>query len=78
MNKTFAEIDIIDGKGKLPEKYLRAQFESAFQTTKRLAERTRFERARDGHYVDPATQAAWIGFAIGMRCYERLVKSGNL
>jgi hypothetical protein len=73
----FYQKTVVHKEDCIPPEYIRLRFESICKTTPTLSN-VRLEKAPDGGYADVHTQAAYVAFAIGMRCYERLRKVGEL
>jgi hypothetical protein len=70
-----AMLDVKDRPGVISSKVLRVYFERAVRDTEAFATHFPLDSVtRDGstEYVTPATQSMWLGFAIGMRCAERI------
>lgn len=69
---------IIDAPEKMPVAEMRELFESSVRSTARLRESTPLGtleiNGRFHHYMEPDTDTLWIGFALGLRCAERLSK----
>lgn len=64
-----------DYAGAIPVETLRGHFESVVAGTPAFAVLSLRSRQTDGTfrgYVDAATDKLWVGFAIGMRCAQRL------
>lgn len=69
------ELKMTDGTGKIPVAEMRGYFELAMKNTKRFNDIPLGIMEVNGqfhHYMDPDTDTLWIGFAIGMRCAQRL------
>lgn len=69
------ELKMTDGTGKIPVAEMRGYFELAMKNTKRFNDiplGTMEVNGQFHHYMDPDTDTLWIGFAIGMRCAQRL------
>jgi hypothetical protein len=75
-----AMLDIKDRPGAISSQLMRRYFEEAVRQTAALAAHVPLDRVvKDGEfteYMHPETQAMWVGFAIGMRCAERLSNAG--
>jgi hypothetical protein len=58
---------------------MRALFETSIRQTEVFAKGTSLAtvtiNGQFHHYMDADTDTMWIGFAIGMRCADRLVKA---
>ena len=69
----------VDGEGKIPVARMRECFEEAITNTPAFAKCTPlgpFDINDEFYsYMDGDTDTMWIGFALGMRCYERMVKA---
>ena len=69
-------LDITEGDGKLPKVVMRTYFERMVNDTPTLKENTPLEsvtvNGQFSHYMDPETDTMWIGFALGMRCAQRV------
>jgi hypothetical protein len=69
-------LDVHDRPGVMKASLMRHYFESAVAQTASLASRLQLDRVTVAgefqEYVRPETQSAWVGFALGMRCAERL------
>lgn len=67
---------IKDRTGFSTQKLMRRYFEGAVKQTEALAKNVHLDCmvAVDGtvEYADPKTQALWVGWALGMRCAERI------
>lgn len=67
---------IQDRPGCISVSHMRHYFEGGMRQTDVLQKRVALDCRTDGgeflEYADPATQAMWVGFALGMRCAERL------
>ena len=69
-------LDIKDRPGVMSKKLMRQYFEGAVNNTKALKETTPLGaltvNGEFSHYMDGDTDAMWVGFALGMRCAERI------
>ena len=69
-------LEVRDRPGSMKVSLIRHYFEGAVTQTATLAEALPLHRVAVAgefqEYMRPETQAAWVGFAIGMRCAERL------
>lgn len=67
---------ITDKPGAISKELMRNYFETSIKSTKVLRENTSLATMTINdefhHYMDPDTDTMWIGFALGMRCAERL------
>jgi hypothetical protein len=58
---------------------MRSLFEECIRDTKKLSDTTPLGvmevNGEFSHYMDPDTDTMWLGFAIGLRCAERLARS---
>jgi hypothetical protein len=65
--------------GARPTEEMRALFEKSITQTEVFARTTSLApmlvNGQFHHYMDPDTDAMWIGFAIGMRCADRLARA---
>ena len=72
-------LKITDRPGVIPSTTMRTLFEESIRQTKVFAKNTPLGAVTVNgvfsHYADPDTDTMWIGFAIGMRCAERLQKA---
>lgn len=77
-------IKIQDGPGKMAVADMRPLFERSIEDTPLLSKTFKLGFAANKssmefvHYLSPETDAAWVGFALGMRCAERLVRAGYM
>lgn len=69
-------LDIVDKPGAISKKLMRQHFEGAINNTPSLKAKTPLGvleiNGEFSHYVDGDTDTMWLGFALGMRCSERL------
>lgn len=77
----MTRLDITDRDGCITKKEMRALFEGSINQTRLFSERmplgaVTFNGEFD-HYDDSNTDTMWLGFAIGMRCAERLAKAAG-
>lgn len=74
----MSKIMIVDGPGKMPVDDMRMLFEQCIINTGALAQNTPLGimevNGKFHHYMDPDTDTMWLGFALGLRCAERLEK----
>ena len=72
-------MDIMDKPGALPKEYMRKYFEGAITQTEALRKNTPLGTVEINgvfqRYIDPDTDTLWLGFALGMRCAERISKA---
>jgi hypothetical protein len=72
-------LDIKDREGCIPKAEMKIRFEQAVASTPVLRDRllmgTITVNDEFSHYSDPDTDNIWLGFALGMRCAERLQKA---
>lgn len=72
-------LKITDRPGVITSTTMRALFEESIRQTKVFAKNTPLGAVTINgvfsHYADSDTDTMWIGFAIGMRCAERLQKA---
>ena len=74
-------LDIVDRPGCITRDAMRDLFEGAVKQTPAFAGNTPLDvlmvngKAR---YMDPDTDTMWLGFAIGMRCAERVQRSAQV
>lgn len=57
--------------GCISKEKMRQYFEKAINDTALLRSKISIE-TKDDHYLNPDTDTMWTGFALGMRCAERL------
>jgi hypothetical protein len=73
-------LTIKDRDGVLPVSTMKLMFEQTINQTAALKRNTglgTFEiNGEFSHYVEPDTDTMWLGFALGMRCAERLLRAG--
>jgi hypothetical protein len=66
--------------GKISKAEIQAYFEGAVNNTPALKANTPLGaitiNGEFSHYADPDTDTMWIGFVLGMRCAERVRRSG--
>ena len=69
-------LQIKDVTGRISVAEMRGFFEQGIQQTPALAERFPLTpvsvNGAFSHYMEPDTDTAWIGFALGMRAAERI------
>jgi len=69
-------LDIADRPGKISKAEIRTYFEGAVNNTPALKANTPLGivklNSEFSHYADPETDTMWLGFALGMRCAERV------
>ena len=69
-------LEVRDRPGVMKASLMRHYFEGAVMQTATLAATLPLDRVvvagEFQEYMRPETQAAWVGFALGMRCAERL------
>ena len=67
---------IKDREGCISQRLMRHYFEQAVTQTEALAAHVPLDCAVDSggtvEYANSTTQAIWVGWALGMRCQERL------
>ena len=69
------KLNMRDRPGVIPIAVMRAHFESAMKGTPHFQKQPLGIMEINGqfsHYMNPETDTLWLGFAIGMRCAERL------
>lgn len=70
---------ITDRPGCITVKLMRHYFEGAIQQTAAFMDNTPLGvvevNGEFSHYMDPDTDTMWLGFALGMRCAERIEKA---
>ena len=70
---------IKDREGVRPAEEMRAHFERAIKETPAFASNTPLGpvtiNGNFSHYFDEDTDTMWLGFALGMRCADRLAKA---
>ena len=75
-------LTIAEKPGAIPVAQIRECFEQAIRETKALADNTPLGTMEINgvfsHYMDPDTDTMWLGFALGMRYHERMLKAGEL
>jgi hypothetical protein len=71
-----ARFDIQDRPGCIMVDEMRSLFERCINETKSFAENFALGRCF-GVYIDSQTDLMWNGFAIGMRCAERIAKAAE-
>jgi hypothetical protein len=72
--------DIKDRPGVISSKVMRVYFERGINETEVLKAQLPLDSiTRDGltEYANAETQATWIGFALGMRCAERVAAASQ-
>ena len=74
-----ARFNLKDREGAMPKAGMRKLFEASVRQTPALARHYPLDIAEvDGvfdHYVNDDTDRLWVGFALGLRCAERLSKT---
>jgi len=69
-------LDVADKPGKISKAEMRAYFENGVNNTPALKANTPLGvvtvNGKFSHYADPETDTMWLGFALGMRCAERV------
>ncbi len=74
-------IDVKDKPGCLSKELMRKYFEGAITQTAVLKATTPLGtitvNGEFSHYADSNTDTMWLGFALGMRCCERIAKAGD-
>lgn len=69
-------IDIIDKPGCITKATMREYFEKSINATPAFKKNIPLGimeiNGEFSHYMNPTTDTMWLGFAIGMRCAERL------
>lgn len=69
-------LDIKDKPGAISKALMRHYFEGAINNTTALKGRTPLGpvtvNGEFSHYADSGTDTMWLGFALGMRCAERV------
>ena len=69
-------LDIEDRPGCMPKAVMRKLFEHAVKSTPAIAGNTPLGvvtiNGEFSHFANPETDTMWLGFALGMRCAERL------
>lgn len=72
-------LNVKDHPGCITVETMRAYFEDAVKKTPAFAANTPLGvitiNDRFSHYANPDTDTMWLGFAIGMRCAERVEKA---
>lgn len=74
-------LDIRDREGCISKLALRRYFEGAITQTPALAHlplKAVEIRGHFNHYEDPRIDNLWVGFALGMRCHERVMKANSI
>lgn len=74
-------IDVKDKPGCISKDLMRKYFEGAITQTAVLRANTPLgtitANGKFSHYANSETDAMWLGFALGMRCCERIAKAGD-
>lgn len=74
-------LDIRDRPGCITKAMMRRCFESAVEQTPLLKANSPLGavtiNGEFSHYANPDTDTMWLGFALGMRCAERLGRAGD-
>ncbi len=74
-------LDIKDKPGAISKKLMRHYFEGAINNTAALKANTPLGtvtvNGEFSHYANGDTDTMWIGFALGMRCAERVQSAVN-
>lgn len=70
----FDTLGIVDYPGVIPIAEMRQHFEAVVRSTESLSKRLSLEMLGD-HYATRETDTVWKGFAIGMRCAERIARA---
>lgn len=69
-------LDIADKPDRISKAIMRAYFEKMVNDTQALKANTPLGTVRSNgefsHYANPETDTMWLGFALGMRCAERV------
>lgn len=72
-------LDIVDRPGVISKETMREHFERMVRETSKLKDNTPLGimeiNGKFHHYMDADTDTMWLGFALGMRCAERLAKA---
>jgi hypothetical protein len=72
-------LDIVDKPGVIPKAVMREYFEKAVNDTPALRASIPLGIVEINgvfsHYADSETDTFWLGFALGMRCAERVGKA---
>lgn len=72
---------IKDGPGKMPVALMRTYFERLVNDTDVFKANTPLGimevNGEFSHYMDAETDTMWLGFALGMRCAERLAAAND-
>jgi len=75
------QLNITDRPGVISKVRMREHFERAIKDTPAFQKNTPLcgveINGEFSHYLDPDTDTMWLGFAIGMRCAERLSRSAS-
>lgn len=69
-----ARFDIRARPGCIGPETMRTLFEQCVTETPAFRENFPLDRAFGG-YIDPETDRMWVGFAVGMRCAERIARA---
>jgi hypothetical protein len=68
--------DIADKPGKMPKETMRGFFERMVNDTPAFKASTPLGaievNGKFSHYMNPDTDTMWLGFALGMRCAQRI------
>lgn len=72
-------LTMTDGKEKIPVEKMRRLFEASVKNTPALAKQVKLEPITSGEqfrgYIDAEADALWLGFALGLRCGQRIHKA---
>lgn len=72
-------LKIVDRDGVVPTALMRDLFEGAVRSTAAFRDNTPLGEVKINgafsHYADPDTDTLWLGFALGIRCAERITKA---
>ncbi len=74
-------LDIKDKPGVISKDVMRLYFERMVNNIQALKASTPLDvmtvNGKFSHYMDPDTDTMWLGFALGMRCAERISNANN-
>ena len=74
-------LKIKDKPGCISVDTMRLYFERMVRDTPAFAQNTPLDaisiNGQFSHFVDPETDTMWLGFALGMRCHERVASGAQ-
>lgn len=78
--KQVTDLEMVDRPGVFPLEEMRKLFESSVRGTAAFSARLDLRPSESGGrftgYGEAFTHALWLGFATGLRCFERMEKMG--